>query len=73
MASRTVKSVVSISNSPEAVITYVTDMQNRTLYLNPLQSISNLQGQATEVGSSWSWSWVMLGVELEGVGICTEY
>ena len=73
MASRTVKSVVSISNSPKAVITYVTDMQNRTLYLNPLQSISNLQGQATEVGSSWSWSWVMLGVELEGVGICTEY
>ncbi|MBB76432.1 MAG: hypothetical protein CMJ75_18155 [Planctomycetaceae bacterium] len=73
MASRSVEAVVSISNSPETVIDYVTDMQNRTLYLNPLQSISNLQGQATEVGSSWNWSWVMLGVELEGVGVCTEY
>ena len=73
MASRSVEAVVQISNSPETVIDYVTDMQNRTLYLNPLQSISNLQGAATEVGSSWNWSWVMLGVELEGVGICTEY
>ena len=73
MASRAVEAVVSISNSPATVIDYVTDMQNRMLYLNPLQSITNLQGEATEVGSSWNWSWMMLGVELEGVGVCTEY
>ncbi|MAV37640.1 MAG: hypothetical protein CMJ59_19530 [Planctomycetaceae bacterium] len=73
MPSHTVEAVAQISNPPEDVIAYVANAQNRTLYLAPLTSISNVQGESTEVGSSWSWCWSMLGIDFEGVGTCTQY
>ena len=64
---------VEISNSPEAVIEYVADCRNRPLFLGPLKSIGDIQGDPSAVGTRWKWTWVALGMEFEGTGECLQH
>ena len=73
MSKKTAEVNVQINNTPEAVIEYIADVNNRALYLPSLKSVSDVQGEPTEVGTSWRWTWLMLGVEFEGVGRSVAY
>ena len=73
MSKSTVQTEVSINNTPEAVIGYVADVNNRPLFLPSLKSVSDIEGEPTAVGTTWRWKWNMLGAELEGTGRCLEH
>ena len=73
MSTNTVQEEVSINNTPEAVIGYVADVNNRPLYLPSLKSVSDIEGEPSAVGTTWRWKWVMLGAEFEGTGRCLEH
>ena len=73
MSQSTVQTEVSINNTPEAVIGYVADVNNRLLFMPSLKSISDIEGEASAVGTTWRWKWVMLGVEFEGAGRYLEH
>ncbi len=73
MSKSTVQVEVSINNTPEAVIGYVADVNNRPLYLSSLKSVSDIEGEPSAVGTTWRWKWVMLGAEFEGTGRCLEH
>jgi len=64
---------VNINNSPAAVIQYVADCRNRSLFLGPLKSISHIQGEPSAAGTKWKWTWVALGMEFEGTGKCLQH
>jgi carbon monoxide dehydrogenase subunit G len=64
---------IQVNNTPEAIIDYVADVNNRTLYLPSLSAVANINREEGEVGTSWRWTWTLLGVDFEGVGHCTEY
>lgn len=71
MASQSAEAEVQINNSPQAVIEYIANVDNRPLYLPSLTSVSNLEGES--VGSSWTWCWSLLGIDFEGTGTCTQH
>ena len=73
MSKSTVQTEVSINNTPEAVIGYVADVNNRPLYLPSLKSVSDIEGEPSAVGTTWRWKWNMLGAEFEGSGRCLEH
>ena len=73
MTTQHAEAQVVITNTPQAVIDYIANVNNRPLYLPSLKSVSNVEGDATEVGSSWTWCWSLLGIDFEGTGRCTEY
>jgi uncharacterized membrane protein len=64
---------VEIDNSPQAVIQYVADCRNRPLFLGPLKSIRDIQGDPSAAGTRWTWTWVSLGMEFEGTGQCLQH
>ena len=71
MATQTAGAEVQINNSPQAVIDYIANIENRPSYLPSLKSVSNIQGES--VGSSWTWCWSLLGIDFEGTATCTQY
>ena len=73
MSTSTVQVNVQINKTPEAVISYVADVRNRPLFLPSLKSISDINGDPAAVGTTWRWTWVLLGVEFEGTGRCLEH
>ena len=73
MSKSTVQTEVSINNTPEAVIGYVADVNNRPLFLPSLKSVSDIEGEPTAVGTTWRWKWAMFGAEFEGSGRCLEH
>jgi carbon monoxide dehydrogenase subunit G len=73
MSKQNIQATASINSSPEAVISFVADIRNRLKYLQSLKSISDIQGEPGEVGSSWRWTWDLLGQEFKGTGRCVEY
>ena len=73
MSTQNVQVTVSISNTPEAVIAFVSDIRNRAKYLQSLKSVSDIQGEPGEVGATWRWIWDLLDHEFEGTGRCTDF
>ena len=73
MSKQIIQVAVPINATPEAVIGFVADIRNRAKYLQSLKSISDIQGDPGEVGTSWRWNWDLLGQEFEGTGTCVEY
>lgn len=73
MSKQNIQVTVSIDRGPEAVIGFVADIRNRSKYLQSLKSVSDIQGEPSEVGTSWHWRWDLLGQEFEGTGRCIKY
>jgi uncharacterized membrane protein len=73
MSKSTVQTEISINNTPEAVIAYVADVNNRPLFLASLKSVSDIEGEPLAVGTTWRWKWDMLGAEFEGSGRCLAH
>ena len=71
MSAQSVTAQVQINNSPQAVIEYIANSENRPLYLSSLKSISNIEGES--VGGSWTWCWSLLGIDFEGTATCTQH
>ena len=71
MATQSASAQVRINNSPQAVIEYIANVENRPLYLPSLKSVSNIEGES--VGSTWTWSWSLLGIDFEGTATCTQH
>ena len=71
MSAQSATAQVQINNSPQAVIEYIANTENRPLYLSSLKSISNIEGES--VGGSWTWCWSLLGIDFEGTATCTQY
>ena len=70
--SRTTK-IVSISASPEKVMSYICDVNNHPAFIPPLKSIENIQGDATKPGTVWDWTYVMAGIEFKGKSETVEF
>lgn len=62
-----------IKNTPDAVLGYIADVNNRTFFLPSLKSITNVQGSPAGADTTWDWSWVLLGVEFHGTGSSLNY
>ena len=71
MSAQSATAQVQINNSPQAVIEYIANTENRPLYLSSLKSISNIEGES--VGGSWTWCWTLLGIDFEGTATCTQH
>ena len=71
MSAQSATAQVQINNSPQAVIEYIANTENRSLYLSSLKSISNIEGES--VGGSWTWCWTLLGIDFEGTAACTQH
>ena len=63
MSAQSATAQVQINNSPQAVIEYIANTENRPLYLSSLKSISNIEGES--VGGSW--------IDFEGTATCTQH
>jgi carbon monoxide dehydrogenase subunit G len=61
-----------IDNTPEAVIAYVADVRNRPLFFKSV-SISDVNGQPDAVGTTWKWTFSVLGMEFQGTGRCLQH
>ncbi|MBI4032552.1 SRPBCC family protein [Candidatus Berkelbacteria bacterium] len=57
---------VTVGRPPEEVMGYIANVENHPAFINALKSVSNLSGDATRVGTTWDWTFVMTGVELQG-------
>ncbi len=68
-----VETSVHIDNTPSEVMNYIADVRNRPLFLGPLKSIDDIQGEPSAKGTRWKWTWVALGMEFEGTGECLEH
>ena len=73
MSNRSIEVSAGIDNTPEAVMSYIADPKNRPLYLPMLKSISDIKGDGTGAGTTWKWTWAVLGMEFEGTGRCLKY
>ena len=73
MTTGRIETTVSIDNTPEAVMNYVADIRNRPLFLGPLKSVTDIQGEPTAEGTRWKWIWAALGMEFEGSGQCLKH
>lgn len=68
-----IQAAVSLRFDPEAVIRFVSDIRNRSAYLQSLKSVSNIQGAPGEVTRSWNWKWDLLGNHFAGTGKMIAY
>lgn len=71
--SHTIQADVWIENTPESVINFISDIRNREKYQQSLKSITDIQGEPGQIGSTWRWKWDLMGNEFEGLGRCVEY
>jgi carbon monoxide dehydrogenase subunit G len=69
---RTVEVQTHIQNTPETVISFISDVRNRTQYVEALKSLSDVQGDPS-VGQTWKWRFAALGMEVEGSGRSLDY
>jgi carbon monoxide dehydrogenase subunit G len=73
MTMQQVQASAFIDNTPQAVVGYVADVRNRTYYLPSLKSLTDVKGEPAGVGTTWRWTWVLLGVEFTGTGRSLAY
>ncbi len=71
--SNTIQANVYIKNTPEKVINFISDIRNRAKYQQSLKSVTDIQGEAGQIGSTWKWKWELMGSDFEGLGRCVEY
>jgi carbon monoxide dehydrogenase subunit G len=69
---RTVEVQTHIQNTPEAVISFIGDVRNRTQYVEALKSITDVQGDPS-IGQTWKWRFEALGMEFEGTARSVDY
>ncbi|MGH7712548.1 MAG: SRPBCC family protein [Gemmatimonadaceae bacterium] len=62
-----------IKSSPERVIDYIADVSNHTAFIGPLKAVSDLSGDPKKPGASWTWTFVMAGVEFSGSAETVSY
>lgn len=73
MPRKTIQAAVSVSLGPEEVIRFVSDIRNRSKYLQTLKSVSNIEGTPGEVTRRWNWKWEWMGQEFEGTGKTVDF
>ncbi len=73
MTVQQVKANGVIDNTPDAVLSYVADVRNRTFFLPSLKAITNVKGEPASANTTWSWTWVLLGMEFVGTGRSIDY
>jgi carbon monoxide dehydrogenase subunit G len=71
MTKQKVQTSVKIENTPQAVMDYIANVSNRPLYLPSLKSVEDIKGSGK--GTTWKWTWGILGVEFQGTARCLDY
>ena len=64
---------VTVSRAPAEVIDYIADVSNHPAFIGPLKSVSDLAGDPRQPGTTWSWLFVMAGVEISGDAETVRY
>ncbi len=62
-----------VKRKPEAVIDYISDVENHPAFIPPLKSVANIAGDPKRKGTHWDWTFVMAGVEIKGKAETAEY
>jgi carbon monoxide dehydrogenase subunit G len=63
----------NVKRKPEAVIDYISDVENHPAFIPPLKSVANIAGDPKRKGSHWDWTFVMAGVEINGKAETADY
>src|SRR6266568_1321666 len=53
----------TVKRKPEAVIDYISDVENHPAFIPPLKSVANIAGDPKRKGTHWDWTFVMAGIE----------
>ena len=69
----TISKSVTVNRSPDEVIEYIADVTNHPAFLGPLKSVSDLTGDPREAGTSWTWVFIMAGIEISGSAEAIAY
>lgn len=64
---------VTVNRSPAEVIEYIADVSNHPAFIGPLKSVADLSGDPRKPGTSWTWVFVMAGVEISGDAETVRY
>ena len=64
---------LEVSARPDEVIEYIADVTHHIAFISPLNAVTDVGGDPRELGTRWSWSYTMAGVELHGDATTTEY
>jgi len=70
--SRVAKSAV-INGNADQIMNYIADVKNHPAFIGPLKSVTNLNGDPKQPGTSWDWTFVMAGVEFTGRAETVSY
>lgn len=68
-----VSKAVTVNRSPAEVIEYIADVTNHPAFIGPLKSVGDLSGDPRKPGTSWTWVFVMSGVEISGSAETIKY
>lgn len=68
-----VRRIVQVDAQPDEVIEYIADVTNHPAFIPPLNAVTNLQGDPRTQGTTWSWSYTMAGIELQGQATTVDY
>jgi carbon monoxide dehydrogenase subunit G len=63
----------NVKRKPEAVIDYISDVENHPAFIPPLKSVANIAGDPKRKGTRWDWTFVMAGVEINGKAETADY
>jgi uncharacterized membrane protein len=64
---------VTVNRPAAEVIEYIADVSNHPAFIGPLKSVSDLAGDPRQPGTSWTWVFVMAGVEISGSAETVKY
>lgn len=64
---------VTVGRPAGEVIEYIADVSNHPAFIGPLKSVADLSGDPRKPGTSWTWVFVMAGVELSGSAETLKY
>jgi carbon monoxide dehydrogenase subunit G len=62
-----------VKRKPDAVIDYISDVENHPAFIPPLKSVANIAGDPKRNGTRWDWTFVMAGVEIKGKAETADY
>jgi carbon monoxide dehydrogenase subunit G len=63
----------TVKRKPEAVIDYISDVENHPAFIPALKSVANIAGDPKRKGTHWDWTFVMAGVEINGKAETADY
>jgi uncharacterized membrane protein len=64
---------VRVDAPPDEVIEYIADVTNHPAFIPPLNAVTDLDGDPRKPGTTWTWSYAMAGVELQGQAKTLDY